>query len=175
MMKASPTWVKWLRLDADWSERLRLGAAPAWLRRAAVFFAHSGDSWFWGAGLLPALLWPDAYVRWMAALALGCIFLLAVLVLTIKLGIRRQRPVGEWGAIYRKSDPHSFPSGHAARAFMLAGLALAFGPSWLGAALLVWAPLVSLARVAMGVHFLSDVLAGAVLGAAFAGLVALLI
>jgi undecaprenyl-diphosphatase len=30
--------------------------------------------------------------------------------------------------------------------------------------MLLWAPLVALARVSMGVHYLSDVLAGAVLG-----------
>jgi undecaprenyl-diphosphatase len=35
----------------------------------------------------------------------------------------------------------------------------------LAALLSTWAPLVGLARVAMGVHYLSDVLAGAVLGA----------
>jgi membrane-associated phospholipid phosphatase len=29
---------------------------------------------------------------------------------------------------------------------------------------LVWAPLVALARVAMGVHYLSDIVAGALLG-----------
>jgi undecaprenyl-diphosphatase len=28
----------------------------------------------------------------------------------------------------------------------------------------IWAPLVSIARVAMGVHYLSDILAGAVVG-----------
>ncbi len=47
---------------------------------------------------------------------------------------------------------------------MLSLLALGLGPSWLGLLLLVWAPLVILARVAMGVHYLSDVLAGAGLG-----------
>ncbi|MEK7275899.1 MAG: phosphatase PAP2 family protein [Chloroflexota bacterium] len=31
--------------------------------------------------------------------------------------------------------------------------------------LLIWAPLVALARVAMGVHYLSDILAGAACGA----------
>jgi len=31
-------------------------------------------------------------------------------------------------------------------------------------ALWVWAPLVALARVAMGVHYLSDIVAGAILG-----------
>jgi len=35
---------------------------------------------------------------------------------------------------------------------------------WLGILLVLWAPLVALARVAMGVHYLSDVFAGGFLG-----------
>jgi undecaprenyl-diphosphatase len=85
-------------------------------------------------------------------------------VLAIKFLVRRERPQGEWGGIYRNTDPHSFPSGHAARSFLIAIIASAFGPAWLAALLWVWAPLVALARVAMGVHYLSDVVAGAVLG-----------
>ena len=50
------------------------------------------------------------------------------------------------------------------RAFMLAVACLGLGPTWLGLILLVWAPLVGLARVAMGVHYVSDVVAGAVVG-----------
>ena len=44
---------------------------------------------------------------------------------------------------------------------LLAVLALGLGPAWFGWLLLAWAPLVILARVAMGVHYLSDVIAGA--------------
>jgi undecaprenyl-diphosphatase len=84
--------------------------------------------------------------------------------MAIKLLVRRRRPEGEWGAIYRRTDPHSFPSGHAARAGLLATLIAGWGPAWLAPILLVWAPLVILARVAMGLHYLSDVLAGAALG-----------
>ncbi len=47
---------------------------------------------------------------------------------------------------------------------MLAVIMLGLGPVWLGLLLLIWAPLVGLARVAMGVHYLSDVLAGMILG-----------
>jgi membrane-associated phospholipid phosphatase len=90
----------------------------------------------------------------------SCVITTAVLVLLVKFSVRRQRPAGEWGQIYRSSDPHSFPSGHAARAAMLAVLAAGLGPAWLAGLLLVWAPLVGLARVAMGVHYLSDVVAG---------------
>jgi len=106
---------------------------------------------------------------------LGSIAALAASVLLIKLVVRRRRPEGEWGAIYRSTDPHSFPSGHAARAILLAMLAAAWGPGWLAAVLLPWAPLVALARVAMGLHYLSDVVAGAALGLAAGGLAILLL
>jgi undecaprenyl-diphosphatase len=89
---------------------------------------------------------------------------LALVVLAIKFTIRRRRPEGDWGAIYRNTDPHSFPSGHAARAAMLAVIALAIGPLWLGLLLVVWGLLVCLARVWMGVHYLSDIIAGILLG-----------
>jgi membrane-associated phospholipid phosphatase len=53
-------------------------------------------------------------------------------------------------------------------------LAFGIGPAWLGWLLLVWAPAVSLARVAMGVHYLSDVIVGAAIGIAV-GLILLLV
>jgi undecaprenyl-diphosphatase len=84
--------------------------------------------------------------------------------MAVKFLVRRRRPEGEWGGIYRNTDPHSFPSGHAARAFLIAVVGAALGPAWLGILLWVWAPLVALARVAMGVHYLSDVVAGALFG-----------
>ena len=84
--------------------------------------------------------------------------------MVIKFTVRRRRPEGEWGQIYRSTDPHSFPSGHAARSTMLAVVAVGLGPLWLGLALLIWAPLVGLARIILGVHYPSDILAGMVLG-----------
>jgi len=100
------------------------------------------------------------------------IIALAAIVLAIKFTIRRRRPEGEWGAMYRTTDPHSFPSGHAARAILIAVLGIGLGPGWLAILLCIWAPLVALARVAMGLHYLSDIVAGAVLGA-IAGIVIL--
>lgn len=153
-----------LELDARLSDRLRVAEQPGLLRTLAVFFAHSGDSWFWGLGLL--LLWwfGNSFWKQWAVTLFAIIAVLAVTVLTIKLIVRRRRPEGEWGGIYRNTDPHSFPSGHAARAFLIAILAIGLGPAWLAILLCIWAPLVSLARVAMGVHYVSDVIAGMVLG-----------
>jgi undecaprenyl-diphosphatase len=153
-----------LELDARYSDQLRVAEKPGILRNFAAFLAHSGDSWFWAAALI--LCWffsNSAWKQWEVVEFFG-IAGLAGVVLAIKFIVRRERPQGDWGGIYRSTDPHSFPSGHAARAFLIAVIASALGPLWLGAVLWIWAPLVALARVAMGVHYLSDVVAGAVLG-----------
>jgi undecaprenyl-diphosphatase len=155
---------KILKLDANLTERIRAVERPGLLRTTAILFAHSGDSWFWLLGL--GLLWllgNETGKATALTMALG-ILITAAIVFVLKFTIRRQRPEGDWGGIYRKTDPHSFPSGHAARAMMLAVVALGLGPAWFAVLLVVWTPLVILARVAMGVHYLSDVLAGALVG-----------
>jgi undecaprenyl-diphosphatase len=153
-----------LSLDRNLSENLRIQPQKRWLWNLSAFFAHSGDSWFWLAALF--LLWLFSRGTWhtTSALMAAGILMLAVLVLAVKFSVRRSRPPGEWGAIYRNTDPHSFPSGHAARAALLAVLAIGLGPVWFAVLILAWTPLVSLARVAMGVHYLSDILAGMILG-----------
>ncbi len=153
-----------LELDARLSSQLRVAEQPGFLRNMAAFFAHSGDSWFWAAALI--IFWfltNPVWKQWVVVEFFG-IAGLAGVVLAIKFLVRRERPEGEWGGIYRNTDPHSFPSGHAARAFLIAAIASALAPPWLGAVLWIWAPLVALARVAMGVHYVSDVVAGAILG-----------
>lgn len=66
-------------------------------------------------------------------------------------------------------DP-SFPSDHAAAAFAIAFAVLAFSLP-VGRALLAGATLIALTRVALGLHYPSDVLAGALVGWASALLV----
>lgn len=157
-----------LQWDARLSDQMRVAEKPGAFRSLAAFLAHSGDSWFWGIGMI--LLWAGGDSHWKewSVVQLAGISVLAALVMGIKFLVRRRRPEGEWGSIYRNTDPHSFPSGHAARSFLIAVFAAGLGPAWLAILLWVWAPLVALARVAMGVHYVSDIIAGAVLGILFA-------
>jgi undecaprenyl-diphosphatase len=168
------TWKSILELDVRLSAQMRVAGRPGVLRSVAIVLAHSGDSWFWWAGL--GLLWwlGNSFWRSWALTIFLSIIALAVIVLAIKFTIRRRRPEGDWGGIYRKTDPHSFPSGHAARVVLIAVLALGLSPGWLALIICIWAPLVALARVAMGVHYLSDIVAGFGLGGV-AGIVSLLI
>lgn len=158
-------WQKFAEVDNRLSRLSRLGINSHVSRALAAILAHSGDSWFWLVGLI--LVWwlgTDYWKQRAVALGVG-ILVTALVVIAIKFTVRRSRPEGEWGQIYRSTDPHSFPSGHAARSMMLAVMALGMGPLWFGLVLLAWAPLVSLARVMLGVHYPSDVLAGMALGA----------
>ncbi len=62
-----------------------------------------------------------------------------------------------------KEDCFSFPSGHTMNAFAV-GSVVALSFPVLGPAVLVAAASVAASRVVLGLHFLSDVLVGAVLG-----------
>jgi membrane-associated phospholipid phosphatase len=156
-----------MRRDADWSARLNLSETAGWRRNISRILAHSGDSWF----MIPVmgLIWlaGDGLWKWRMLVFFLAMCITALCAVGLKRLIGRRRPEGQWGLIYRSTDPHSFPSGHAARLFMLAVLSLHVGPPGLTAALWIWAPLVSYARVALGVHYLSDMLGGALLGIAF--------
>lgn len=73
-------------------------------------------------------------------------------------------------------DPHSFPSGHSSTAFAIAtSLSLSYPEWYVAAPALAWAGVMGLARVWHGVHYPSDVLVGAGVGAGSAVLVHLLL
>jgi undecaprenyl-diphosphatase len=135
--------------------------------------AHSADSLVL-IPLLALLWWREGFTGDSVAVPLAAAFVLSVVLTTlVKYAVRRRRPQGQWGAMYRKTDPHSFPSGHASRTAALAVVALARGLPLPGLLLGLWALLVGLARVALGVHYLLDVAAGWLLGLAIGAGVAL--
>jgi undecaprenyl-diphosphatase len=160
--------------DHHLTEKIRIRPEQKLLWGSMSFLAHTGDSWFWLAGLF--LVWFFSKGEWhnRAAMIIVGIAVEIVIIFTMKFTIRRRRPEGEWGAFYRFTDPHSFPSGHAARAGFLATMAIGLGPVWFMIILIIWAPIMSLARVSMGVHFFVDILAGLVIGALIGWLVLLL-
>lgn len=140
--------------------------APAW------WLARAGYGW----GVLPfdALLVVVLLVMrrgrdaGFAALALGGGLLLNK---ALKLAFARPRPVLDWPAAEIQTT-FSFPSGHAMATATLATVltALAWRSRWRWpVALAAWgfALLVAASRVLLGVHFPSDVVAGAAIGIAW--------
>lgn len=96
---------------------------------------------------------------------LGIVWLFTVM---LQLIVRRERPFDDGqgkSLIIMVWDGPSFPSAHASLAFALASIATIFAPELFGPWLWVGAALVAWGRVAVGVHYVTDVLVGALLGA----------
>ncbi len=152
-----------LKRDKEWSTMIRIRNLPSPIRRTSEVLSLSGKSlWEWTALVLVWLIGNVFWKEWAVTVAIG-LGILAIVQLAVKRLVSRDRPIGLWGRKDRKKDPDSFPSGHAARTFMLAVMATGLGPAWLAVLLWIWAILVSLSRVSMGMHFISDTLGGLML------------
>jgi undecaprenyl-diphosphatase len=131
------------------------------------FTAHVGDGQnvFGALGVIYLLAWLlDKPLLRQSVLTIVLVVLAAMLVVTlIKFGVRRQRPRPPGEFVQLQYDKYSFPSGHAARLAALAVITVFFYPTlgWLlgGVALLV-----AVARVAVGIHYVTDIVAGLVVG-----------
>ncbi len=121
---------------------------PVWIALLAAAWVFGDDTW-----------------KLRAVITFAGLVLLEVVVIGLKMIVRRERPPGTEGLIYRKADPYSFPSGHAARAVLLSLIALRLGPAAAFIVIVTWSPLMVLSRIAIGIHYVLDVIGGAALGA----------
>ncbi len=144
---------------------------PKWLRMWMLAATRGGDGGLWYAlGLAVALYGgKDRYYALLAAtlaVASGI-----ALFLELKRLFRRKRPCALephcWAELL-PPDQFSFPSGHTITAFAVAVTMGTFYTELLPG-LLFCAISIAASRVVLGMHFLSDVLAGAALGATLGG------
>ncbi|HEX4881647.1 MAG TPA: phosphatase PAP2 family protein [Porticoccaceae bacterium] len=118
--------------------------------------------------LPPLALWPlDALLAQQLLLVLALGFLVERPLYTLlKKGLRRNRPAQAlpgFQSFVAPADQFSFPSGHTSGAFLVATATGGLVPE-LAPVLFPWAVLVGLSRVFLGVHFPTDIAAGAVMG-----------
>ena len=153
--------------DLRWALAIHSIRLPGWTDRLLALLRPLGRSWLsWGLVLLMAMAGPRIAIVLAIALAICAAAERAVKVLA-----NRPRPFVLVPEIrpspgLAPSDP-SYPSGDAARAWLLAVfLATLPGvPPWATSILLAAAIVVAFGRVRLGVHSPLDVLAGSCLGA----------
>jgi undecaprenyl-diphosphatase len=157
---------RWL-LDAIYAG----GLSAAWLG-AALFLTFLGSGWMM-FGLLPFFF--VQRLRFRATALLVTLAVTSGVVASAKMLVGRVRPYQALGLAHGVSyelptDP-SFPSGHAAGSFAFAAF-VAASSRRAGLVLAGIATLIALSRVALAVHYPSDVAAGALLGDAIGSLAA---
>ena len=156
--------------DHKLMRRVNQWRPPRWVRVWSMWATRAGDGWLWWAVGLLILLFGGAQ-RWLAvaitALDAG---IGVVLFRWVKKTTGRRRPQRFephcWANLL-PPDQFSFPSGHTITAFAVAVAVSRFYPGW-AAPLLFCAVSIAASRILLGMCFLSDVLAGAAIGALIA-------
>ena len=153
-----------------WEEGLTLAAnrlsRKTWVRRFFSAISRLGNGWGWAA-ILALLLWLDGReaispILWMIVTT----FIGTGLYWSIKRLAARPRPSEHCHRIVLSEPPldqFSFPSGHTLHAVNFTLQILFFAPI-LGWIAVPFALLIAASRLILGLHYLSDVLVGAVLG-----------
>jgi undecaprenyl-diphosphatase len=154
-----------LDLDQKVSARLAIPYEARYLRWGALIAAHSGDSPLWLLGAALALGLDSSVWREVGQQVIVGTLAAGTTILALKWLFRRQRPPGEGRGFYTRVDRHAFPSGHAGRSACMVVLLSPCLSHWWGNVLLaLWAGLVGLARIGLGVHFVSDIIGGWAVG-----------
>lgn len=92
----------------------------------------------------------------------------AIITTTLKHSINRTRPFVTYAYLEKETmgGSPSFPSGHTSDAFSLAtSVSIAYPKWYVIVPVYTWASAIGYSRMSLGVHYPSDVLAGAIIGA----------
>lgn len=145
-------------------------ANQRWVGQAFGVVSRVGDGWIWFALMLALPLAYGPRAGWEAVLMLANGALCTWLYKLMKAAIHRPRPCEADPGIHLTVPPldrFSFPSGHTLHAVSFSLIAATLHPP-LAWALWPFTVLVALSRLVLGLHYLSDVLVGASLGAGMA-------
>jgi undecaprenyl-diphosphatase len=154
-------------IDRGLMERINDWTAPVWIRVWMLAASRLGDGWlWWSIGF--AILLAGGRHRYEVLVAGGVAVGVAQGVgRLLKIAVSRERPgvarTHVWARV-PPPDPYSFPSAHTMTAFAFT-LAVGLGIPELLWWLLFAAGSVAASRVVLGLHYVSDVVVGGVLGA----------
>jgi undecaprenyl-diphosphatase len=156
--------------DETWCLRLNRASGVRWVRALLRAVSRLGDGILWYV-LMGALVLADGARAVEPALCMVAVGAVGVMLYKwLKATTSRPRPYQVRAAIRLGADPldrFSFPSGHTLHAVAFSVLMTAYHPplGWL-----VWpfTLLVAVSRVVLGLHYPTDVLAGAAIGAMLA-------
>jgi undecaprenyl-diphosphatase len=156
--------------DHKLMRRVNKWRAPKWVRLLAMLATRAGDGWLWYlSGLAILLFGGDDRLTAIAAAGSAALVGIGIFMLLKKIS-GRKRPCEIEPHCWAKllpPDRFSFPSGHTITAFAVAIGLGEFYPVLL-APLLFCALAIATSRILLGMHFLSDVLVGAMLGSGLA-------
>jgi undecaprenyl-diphosphatase len=164
--RATKMWNQIESNDHRLMRRVHRWRAPRWIRIATISVTRLGDGWLWYALGLILLVFggPDRFIAIGAATTAAAMGI--YLFKTIKTKSRRKRPCEIephcWASVL-PPDKYSFPSGHTITAFAIALPIGIFYPELQGG-LFAAALLIASSRILLGMHFLSDVIAGSIIG-----------
>lgn len=137
------------------------------------FFRFMSDSHGYFAAAVPLTLGVSGFVKhnnetkWNALEMVASIAIDQAVVQGMKYAINRDRPFSVYSDITQKIDVNdpSFPSGHSSVAFATAtSISLEYPKWYIIIPSYAWAGTVAYSRLHLGVHYPSDVLAGALIG-----------
>jgi PAP2 superfamily. len=148
--------------------RVHRWRAPRWIRLWMVCATRGGDGWLWSMLGFVVLLF-GGQRAFLAVAASGLAVAAGIaLFIWLKRKTRRRRPCAIEPHCWAKllpPDHFSFPSGHSITAFAVT-LPLVLQYPAMVLVLMFCAVSVAVSRVILGMHFLSDVVAGSAIGSA---------